>query len=97
MLDPEVERHEQRRRDAARDREHGVADAGRGHLVGAALAISASAARPTAAPIPLAVDVIADATPCSRSATPVDAAMKIEVKTTPSARLTRISPGISSA
>jgi hypothetical protein len=36
-----------------------------------------------------------EATPCSRSDTPVAAAMNMVVKTTPSARLSAISPGTS--
>src|SRR5262245_16167 len=50
-------------------------------------------ARPIAAPTPLPVDAMAEATPCSLSETPVPAAMNIVVNTTPSPMLRAISPG----
>src|SRR5215813_10766196 len=50
-------------------------------------------ARPIAAPTPLAVETMADATPWSLSETPVPAAMNIVVNTTPSPMLSAISPG----
>ena len=60
-----------------------------------ALATSTSRASPSAAPTPVAVDAMAEATPCSRSGTPVAAAMNIAVNTTPSAMLSATSPGTS--
>ena len=61
------------------------------------LATRTSRARPTAAPIEVLVEAMPEATPCSRSATPVPAAMNIVVKTTPSPMLSRMRPGISAA
>jgi hypothetical protein len=54
-------------------------------------------ARPTAAPTEVLVEARPEAMPCSRSATPVPAAMNIVVKTTPSPMLSRMRPGIRAA
>jgi hypothetical protein len=48
------------------------------------LATSTNIAKPTAAPIPAPVDTMPEATPYSRSVTPVAAAINMVVKTTPS-------------
>src|SRR5262249_10574034 len=62
-----------------------------------ALATRTSTARPTAAPTPEAVLTIPEATPCSRSVTPVEAAMNMVVNTSPSPALTATRPGTSHA
>ena len=57
------------------------------------LATSTNTASPTAAPTPELVETIPEATPCSRSVTPVAAAMNIVVNTTPSPMLMRDETG----
>jgi hypothetical protein len=61
------------------------------------LATSTRTASPTPAPTPVAVEAIPEATPWSRSVTPVAAAMNIAVNTMPSPMLTATSPGSSDA
>src|SRR4029453_2783749 len=58
-------------------------------------ATTTKTARPTTAPIPELVETMPEATPCSRSVTPVDAAMNIVVNTIPSPMLRVMKPGIS--
>jgi hypothetical protein len=78
--------------DPCRHHEHGGAEAvGRDdpqrlarQAIGAGDGHENQQASPTAAPTEVLVEAMPEATPCSSSATPVLAAMKMAVKTTPS-------------
>ena len=81
----EVERDEEGGDDSAGDDEDGFCDAFGGgdpqffadRSVSARVGHEDEAARPTVAPIPALVETMPEATPCSRSATPVAAAMNM--------------------
>lgn len=101
----EGERDQQRRHDPARNGEHRCPDAAgggdpqllAGQPAGAGIGYQDQHDKADHGADPEPVLTIPEATPCSSSVTPVEAAMNMVVNTIPSPRLTATSPGTSQA